>query len=71
MNIIIRDNTRATPLHEAASSGFEEVVVLLIKNKANINTENWRQVRKKIHVCKNCGVNDSRCMQWRWHGDTV
>ena len=40
----IRDASNATPLHEAAAHGHEQVVDLLLSYKADINAENMWEV---------------------------
>ena len=41
---LIRDTSKATPLHEAAARGHEQVVDLLLSYKADINATNRWQV---------------------------
>ena len=41
---LIRDASNATPLHEAAAHGHEQVVDLLLSYKADINGENMWEV---------------------------
>ena len=49
--LFIRDDSKATPLHEAAANGHEKVVDLLLSDsyKAHINAENmWRVCRLNL-----------------------